>query len=519
MRSHWNKVIRSAGAPLLAVALTGCSVGSLVGAPTPEPWSPPPTPTVVVAPIATPAPAAEQQRRTVAVQLGSLPDKLELAGQVAPALERELGFRQDGILRTLYIEPGALVTAGQLLAELDLGTLQDQLRQARIVAEQDARALAQAGEQATLAVRTAELTLESAQGQLSKLKTPPTPLAIAEARAQLQQAEAELARIRNDASAEKSRAERALADAVKRLETIQATYGDIKARNERRSTDELRQRLTELEPLLREAESAVALAQIELDTARGNEIAAVKAAEAAVALARANLDQLVAGPTSFEVAEAERAVRLAQVQLAAARQATAANPSLAKVLATSELAVKEIENQIESRRIYAPFDGTITGVDALAGFPVQAELPIVRIMDGSGLQVTVSGISEADLTRLPPDTQVAIRFSRYPETAVAGVVREAATGYSAATPTLHVAYTASGLTLPIGEPAQVLADFGMREGALLLPVEALRREGGPHVMLLEGEEERRVDVAIGVTVGGQVEILAGLNEGDVVVLP
>ncbi len=255
------------------------------------------------------------------------------------------------------MEVGTQVTSGQLLAEIDLGTLEDQLRRARINAEQDRLAIEQTIAKAQIDVRSAEVALATAKDRLAELTAPASATEISEARAALQRTEAALARTRNDASAVKTRAERALADRVAELQRVQAAYGQARARLEVENTPEVQALVGQLETQLRAAESAVALAQIELDTARGNEIAAVQAAEADVELARAKLDRLLNGPDQFEVAAAQRAVQQAQIQLDAARQRTIPDPLLVKSLAASELAIKEIERQIEDRRIYAPFDG------------------------------------------------------------------------------------------------------------------------------------------------------------------
>jgi len=521
MRHHSPRLIRRAIAPLLALALTGCSIGQLVGAPTPEPFTAPTlAPVAPATAVAEPTAAAAPERRIVVVQRGAVADMLTLNGQVTPALERELAFRESGVVRNLYVEPGMGVSAGQLIAELELGTLQEQLREAQIVAEQDALAISRTSESATIEVRRAEIALEEAQAALAELKTPPTQAEVVEARAQLQRTEAALARARNDASSDKTKAERALKDAVLELESLQAVYGDLKARNDRRATEELRRRLVELEPLLRLAASTVALAQIDYDTALGNEVAAVNAAQADVDLARATLQKLLAGPEPFAVAEAERAVRLAAVQLDAARQETRPEPELAKRLAASQLAVKEIESSIETRRIYAPFDGTVTAVDALASFPVQAEIPVVRLMDNSGLQVSVSGLSAELAARLTPGMPVRLSFVRFPDRELSGTVRPPVMGGGASgVPVVGIAYDTPNLALSINDLASVTVDFGERKDVLWLPPEAVRRDSADYVLLLVGGAEQRADISLGAITDERIEIRVGLREGDSAILP
>jgi multidrug efflux pump subunit AcrA (membrane-fusion protein) len=507
---------------VVALGVSGCSVGALTGAPTPEPWSPPPTstPAAVAEPTAAPDATPVVERETVLVQRGSMPDVLVLNGQVSPQILRELAFRESGVLRTIYAEPGLEVTAGALLAELDLGTLPDQLREARIVAEQDQVTIAREVENGQLGVRRAEIALEEARARLDQLKTPASPTEISRARAEVQQADAALSRTRNDASAVKTRAERAYQDAVTALQDLEKQYAAAVAEQQRTDNETNRQRVRDLEAAKRQAETQVALTKIELDTALGNEIAAINAAQATVDLAQANLTRLLSPPDRFELADAERAVRLAEVQLTEARQSARPNPDLTKRVAASQLAVKEIESRIEARRIYAPFSGKITAVEALPSFPVQAEIPIIALMDGSGLEVTVAGVSGPDAERLTVGTTVALRFARYPDQTVLGTITRTPStlGSSAALPVFHISYD-SDLALTIGDQARVSVDFGERTDVLWLPPAAVRRDTSDYVILLDGDAERRIDVVVGTVTPEQVEIRAGLSVGDTVVLP
>lgn len=523
MNEFCQKLIRGLSIPLLGLALAGCSIGQIVGSPTPEPFTMPtvvPTEIAAATPVPTAVVTTTDEGRTVAVQRGNIRDIRVLNGQVSPVLERELAFRQSGVIRRLYVDPGMSVTAGTLLAELDLGTLQEQLRQAQIVAEQDAVAISRANEGGSIEVRRAELALEEARAALSELQTPPSAQAVSEARARVERAEAALARTRNDASAEKTRAERELSDAKAELERLQVRYAELVAQSEQNPATVAGADLRELEASVRAAESAVAVAQINYDTAFGNEIASLQAAQADVDLARVNLDQLIAGPDPFQIAEAERAVRLAGVQLDAARQNARPDPRLVVALSSSQLAVKEIENAIETRRIYAPFDGTITAVEAMASFPVQAEIPVIRLMDNSGFEVTLSSLDQATLNQITSGMPVQISFTRYPERQVAGTVRMTSAGTMAGGGSMvAVSYNAPELNLGNDDLASVTFDFGEQRDVLWLPPEALRRDTTDYVLRIGAGTEERIDVVLGAVSDERIEIRAGLREGEAVALP
>lgn len=520
---------RSAILLVLATALSGCGIGSLIGAPTVEPWIPPPTSTAQPEPTTTVTAepttvTAEPTEQLATVQRGGFIRTLLLSGQVAPQLQLEMAFRENGVLRTIYVEPGMQVSSGTLLAELDLGTLNDQLHQAKVVVVQDAVTIKRAAEEGQIAVRQAEINLDEAQAALDTLKAPPLASEIITARAMLDKAQATLARTRNDASSTKSKAERAYlnaVDALARLRNEQInTEQNLQQAEDSKLRGSLIDRLKELESEILDAENQVAVTRIDYDTAIGNEIAAVKAAEADVNLAQLSLNRLLSGPTPQELANANLAVRRAQVQLDGARQLARSDPSLEKVLASSQLAVKQIESQIEARRIYAPINGTIISVDAMASFPVQAEIPVVRLMGDSGLEVIVSGVTGPDSVYLSAGMPASLQFTRYPDHPVSGRVSQIQAATSGTVMSvLHIAYDAVDLALSVGEPAQVQIDLGKDNDVLWLPLDAVRRDSGDYVLVRNGEDVRQVSVLVGTITTAQVEILDGLQEGDTVILP
>ena len=59
-----------------------------------------------------------------------------------------------------------------------------------------------------------------------------------------------------------------------------------------------------------------------------------------------------------------------------------------------------------------------------------------------------------------------------------------------------------------------------RASALWLPPQAIRKyEGRQFVVVQDSDGQRRVDVKIGITSAGRVEILEGLEVGQIVIAP
>jgi multidrug efflux pump subunit AcrA (membrane-fusion protein) len=75
-----------------------------------------------------------------------------------------------------------------------------------------------------------------------------------------------------------------------------------------------------------------------------------------------------------------------------------------------------------------------------------------------------------------------------------------------------------GQDLEAGSVAQVRIVLEQKEDVLLLPPEAIRSfEGRTFVVVREGDREQRVSVEIGIETPDEVEIVEGLEEGDIVV--
>ncbi len=123
---------------------------------------------VTPTPIPTPVPIAKAVHR---IERGDIVDSVTLLGLVDSLQRVNLSFRVGGRLNGFHVEPGDLVEAGQLLAELDVGFLPHELAKAekqleiarlQVQAAQGAKELALAEAQAILDME--RLALEQGRG-------------------------------------------------------------------------------------------------------------------------------------------------------------------------------------------------------------------------------------------------------------------------------------------------------------------------------------------------------------------
>jgi HlyD family secretion protein len=470
----------------------------------------------------TPAPV-----KTYTVRRDTIEDIVTIAGQIAP-VQNTMSFTQDGVITEVYVQPGQMINKGDLVAELDLGDLSSQLRQAQLTAQQDQASFDRAAQASQLAVQQAELDLEAARQDLEEARQPAKPVDIAQAQTDVRQSQNNLDKVRNDASQAKNQAKQTMEEAIRNLQALQDQHALAKSQLDKAKDDQakaLQDEIKNLEAQIRAAEIAVQRAVIDYDTARNNEVALVKEAEAIVELSQARLDALLRGPDPYDVAEKEREVRRAQLGVTQARQGSAPDPALVRSVQSGQLAIAEIEEQIAKRRLYAPFSGEVAVINANLGQPVQPGEAVVTLVDLMALEIVAdTGVDTGREfpPRLSNGQPVEIRFSRYPNETFSGTVSQAPGNISVdpnASTVFRVSFDGQGKELSIGDGADLRIVLGRKYDALWLPPEAVRttRDRTFVTMRIDGDE-RRVDIATGIITADKVEILSGLQEGDEVIV-
>ena len=101
---------------LFSLFISGCANRQSKLEPTPTP-----IPTMVVA-----------SKPTYFVQRGEVINQIEFSGRVVPVVQQDLTFRTSGSVRKIYVKKADIVKEGQLLAELDSGPSEFDLRRAQV---------------------------------------------------------------------------------------------------------------------------------------------------------------------------------------------------------------------------------------------------------------------------------------------------------------------------------------------------------------------------------------------------
>lgn len=435
-----------------------------------------------------PAPEMAAGPRTARVTRGNLIASVSATGTLQPYAQVEVRSRSTGTVVDLDVQEGDKVTKGRVLAEID---------------DRDARANA-----------------ETSQAQL------------AQANARLRQAQSQLDATRAQNLSRVAQSETALATARARLIQVRAGARpeDLEQAREAQRQAELavdlaRQNLERT----RELFAGGLIARSQLDGAQNQ----FDVAQTQLRSAQARVRQVQSGNRAEDVAIVEAQVREAEAALAQSRAARVQERVLAADVASARAQVgiassqaRQARDRLGETRIVASIDGIIsklsvqTGQSVIGGTSGGGTL-VMTIADVRVLQASAS-VDESDVAQLKPGMTARVTADALPGRPFTGKVVRIA---PQATVVQNV--TQYAVIVEVENPDQALrlgmsvdAEFIVteRRGVLLVPAEAVRGEDAKVLVLVEGEALRAVVVHTGATDGRQVEVIEGVDAGDLVYL-
>ncbi len=411
---------------------------------------------VTSTPIPT-APAAA--RPTYTVQRGTVQEDYTFTGRWRPRDQMELSFEIQGTISAIYVNRGDAISAGDILAQFDTTDLQDQLASAQIQLDTAIANQESEGEGGIEAVEDAEINLANSRLSLEDRENSLPWTSVASARLQLEAAERDLF----DAQREY---QEAISHPEQSADVVDSAYQQ-----------------------LRNAEDAVKSAEYNYFSAAqsyNSSVIGVQQQENSVIQSELNRDRAVASAQGVQDAD----VRSAQ------------------------LSVDQIIADIQRSTLYAPMDGVVLEVAVSAGDAVGA-FEVVIIIGIPEPKEVIATLPFADTQRLSVGMTGACQLANQPETAVGCIVRQIPLSNQDADQTTRVA--ASLENVPDGQLVEVILPLDVRGDVLWLPPAAIRTfQNRVFVVVQTPEGPRAVDVEIGLETDDRVEIISGVNEGDVV---
>ncbi len=246
----------------------------------------------------------------------------------------------------------------------------------------------------------------------------------------------------------------------------------------------------------------------------------IRRAEIDLEIAQLTLEQYQSqGRAENEVRIQELQVELAQMRLDEVLQSLGIDPE--------SPVLDELDAQVAQARAFAPADGTVIAA-VNVGRNVNPTTPAFVLGDPDRLEIVADlnpGTGEQEVREMFEGMPVIVSPDANAEIELTGTIRQLPSPFgtgdseeSAIHVELDAAPTAD--TYQSGDKVTVTVQLASKEGVLWLPPDAIRSAGGRTFVIINSDAgPQRVDVEIGLQTRDRVEIVSGLEEGQVVVGP
>lgn len=428
-----------------------------------------PTPTPIPTSVVPDKPIYEVQR-------GTVEELEEFTARVSPTKEEALYFKKGGYVEVAYADRGEWVEEGTVLAELEIQDLENELALAQVDLESAQKQYLAAEEAVERQLFSARINLRAAELRLERTKKSPPITNLTSLRIAVERAEENL-----------DRAEIAYKEALDRPWEPQ------------RVRDSLLENITNAERALEEAR------------ARHDEAAAGAAQRQLAYEGDVALQELEVEKAQQEIAWLERGV----------------DASLTQRVESAQLRMDRLEAQIKSVQLIAPFDGELTSFTVIPGNAVDARKNVAVIADPREVEITAD-LTGNQMSIMEEGMPCEVTWSRRPGEVFTGAVAQLPYPYGTGGGSVRVENpderTHLALDIDIeetgleaGDLVKVTVLIERSEDTLWLPPAAIRTfEGRRFVMVRVGDRLQKVDVKLGVEGQDRVEVLEGLEEGQII---
>lgn len=494
--------------------------------------------------------------RYAAVETGEIVQSISSTGVLVALTQVDIRSKAGGKVVRLAVDEGAVVKAGDLIAEIDpedtrtvfdqaeadLRSAEARAEQAQLNAELQSRNVRTAVEDAKVALEVSRLRLSRSE---MEAKAEPARAAsdLASAKASMRTAEEALKTLL-EVTQPQQRRDAATAVTRTRAE-LDAAEADLKRQEELLSRGFVSPAVVDrARSSAASARASSATAEQRLSTLEASLAAEERSARARVDQARAGLEQSEANqsrvPSSQKtLEEARRAVRQAELNLKQAEDAMlnerirrAEVRSAQASTVRSRVSVQNAKVQLESTRVVAPRDGVVTtkyleeGTIIPPGTSTFSQgTAIVQLSDVTRMFVEVA-VDEADIRQVRTGQDVRILVEAYPGRPIPGRVQRinpsATTAQNITAIKVRVEILDAGrMKLLPGMNATCEFLTLQKPNVIVAPSQALQRDGEKmyvRVKTKDAKKPERREVQVGESGNDGVEIVSGLKEGEEVVV-
>lgn len=246
----------------------------------------------------------------------------------------------------------------------------------------------------------------------------------------------------------------------------------------------------------------------------------IRRAEIDLEIAQLTLEQFKSqGRSASEIKIQELQVELAQMTLDETLQSLGIDPD--------SPVLDELDAQVAQARAFAPADGTIISAVSV-GRNVNPTTPAFVLGNPDQLEVVAdigASTGAEEVREMFEGMSVRVIPDANPEVELTGTIRQLPSPYGTGASDeneIHIVLdkAPSASTYQSGDKVTVIVQLASKENVLWLPPDAIRSAGGRTFVIINSESgPQRVDVEIGLQTRDMVEIVSGLEDGQVVVGP
>jgi multidrug efflux pump subunit AcrA (membrane-fusion protein) len=189
-------------------------------------------------------------------------------------------------------------------------------------------------------------------------------------------------------------------------------------------------------------------------------------------------------------------------------------------LEQAQVSLQQAEWRLEQATLKAPINGIVTALFVEPGEMANSGQAVIILSDLANLDVDVN-LDETDVARIEMGMMVVVTVDAFPGVEVSGEVIEIAPTADVQSGVVLYPVTVrldpTDLPLRSGMTVNVMFTLEERKDTLVVPFRAVETEGGQaYLTRVTASGSERVTVTLGLITDTQIEILSGIEEGDVV---
>jgi HlyD family secretion protein len=402
------------------------------------------------------------------VQRGDIQRTVSALGSIQADEVVNMSFQSSGQVAEVLVETGDYVIAGDILARLADETQRIDYEQAQLALERANNALTDLlGPVDEDDIRVAEANLASAQS------------AYTSAANNVSDADIQQAQLRYDQA----------------LHTLEE-----KQRQRQVSGGLEEDEYTLLEAEIGEASFNAEIARLQLENLGSGNSDTLAEAGARIVLRQRELDQVLAGPSSLEITNAQITLQKAEARL------------------------RDTETALNRTVLVAQMDGIVTAVNIEIGQSVAPGATAVQISDVSPLGLTAD-VDEVDLNQIEVGMPAFVRLDALPDIQLPASVKQIEIMGVAVNGVVsyYTRFALDGVDprVRLGMTGEAFIVLEERSNTLIVPNNFLHIEvdGSTFANVLSiNNQQEEVEIQLGLRGDEYSEVISGLREGDVVVI-